>query len=148
MDGARRFGSISYNLHGRLQSGWSQPHSARASVAIHLPMGSRYLRLHRPALAQQSAVSGTGAAREWIEKRQNCIALGPSEPDSYCSPRYVIGIERFVVLDFLVAACAGGGFSLHRGLWRFRAPPPLSPKARLCRAAAREALRSGSCAAP
>jgi hypothetical protein len=61
---------------------------------------------------------------EWIEKRQNCIALGPSEPDSYCSPRYVIGIERFVVLDFLVAACAGGGFSLHRGLWRFRAPPP------------------------
>jgi hypothetical protein len=29
---------------------------------------------------------------EWIEKRQNCIALGPSEPDSYCSPRDVIGI--------------------------------------------------------
>jgi DNA replication protein DnaC len=29
---------------------------------------------------------------EWIEKRQNCIALGPSGPDSCCSPRDVIGI--------------------------------------------------------
>jgi tetratricopeptide (TPR) repeat protein len=32
--------SVSYGLHGRLQSGWSQPHSARAPVAIHFPMGS------------------------------------------------------------------------------------------------------------
>jgi DNA replication protein DnaC len=64
------------------------------------------------------------ARSDYIERRENIIAVGNSEPDSYCSPRYVIGIERFVVLDFLVAACADGGFSLHRGLWRFRAPPP------------------------
>src|SRR4030081_2181820 len=39
-DSVRCFGSVSYGLHGRLQSGWSQPHSARAPVAIYLPMGS------------------------------------------------------------------------------------------------------------
>src|ERR1019366_5686345 len=41
---ARRFGSVSFNLHGRLQSWCSQPHSARAPVAIHLPMGSLAVR--------------------------------------------------------------------------------------------------------
>jgi hypothetical protein len=40
-DSARCFGSISYNLRGRLHGKCLQPHSARASVAIHLPMGSR-----------------------------------------------------------------------------------------------------------
>src|SRR4029077_16022842 len=39
-DSVRCFGSVSYGLHGRLQSEWSQPHSARALVAIHFPMGS------------------------------------------------------------------------------------------------------------
>src|ERR1700722_7119420 len=39
-DSGRRMGLVSYNLHGRLQSAGQQPHSARASVAIHLPMGS------------------------------------------------------------------------------------------------------------
>jgi len=37
----------------------------------------RHFRLRRPAVAQQIAGAGVGA-REWIEKRQNCIALGPS----------------------------------------------------------------------
>jgi hypothetical protein len=64
------------------------------------------------------------ATGTFLDAKRNSIFIGGTEPDSYCSPRYVIGIERFVVLDFLVAACAGGGFSLHRGLWRFRAPPP------------------------
>src|SRR5271169_496322 len=36
-DGARRFGLMSYNMHGRLQSVWLQPHSARAPVAFHPP---------------------------------------------------------------------------------------------------------------
>jgi DNA replication protein DnaC len=29
---------------------------------------------------------------EWIEKREKRLALGPSGPDSYFSPRHVIGI--------------------------------------------------------
>jgi hypothetical protein len=40
MDGDRRFGAIRYNLHGRLQSAWVQPHPARVPIAIHLAMGS------------------------------------------------------------------------------------------------------------
>src|SRR5271166_6219589 len=36
----RRVVSVSYGRHDRLQSRCSQPHSVRALVAIHLPMGS------------------------------------------------------------------------------------------------------------
>ena len=27
---------------------------------------------------------------EWIERRENVIAVGPSESDSYCPPRYAV----------------------------------------------------------
>src|SRR5258708_22585959 len=40
LDSGRRFGALRYAWHGRLLSDWSQPHSARAMVAILLPMGS------------------------------------------------------------------------------------------------------------
>jgi hypothetical protein len=30
---------------------------------------------------------------EWIERRENVIALGLSDRASYCSPRYVIGTQ-------------------------------------------------------
>src|SRR5580704_10506724 len=40
LDSGLRFGALRYAWHGRLLSDWSQPHSARALVAILLPMGS------------------------------------------------------------------------------------------------------------
>src|SRR5580693_9299413 len=40
LDSGLRFGALRYAWHGRLLSDWSQPHSARAMVAILLPMGS------------------------------------------------------------------------------------------------------------
>jgi DNA replication protein DnaC len=46
----------------------------------------RYVRLRRPAVAEQGAGSGTDAAREWIERRQNCIASDHPEPEKRTPP--------------------------------------------------------------
>jgi hypothetical protein len=62
LDSGRRLGSVSYNLHGRLQSGWvQQPHSGRAPVAILTPMGSFKSDNGRSALQPGTALHAPNA---------------------------------------------------------------------------------------
>src|SRR5260370_39168006 len=72
LDSGRRLGSVSYNLHGRLQSVWvQQPASGRAPVAILTPMGSIESDTGRSALAAGTAESAPFAAvREAASKPQ------------------------------------------------------------------------------
>src|SRR3984957_17406308 len=56
LDSGRRFGALRYAWHGHLLSDWSQPHSARAMVAILLPMGS--------INSEQRSETADGVARE------------------------------------------------------------------------------------
>src|SRR5271165_3557266 len=68
LDSGRRFGAVRYAWHGRLLSDWSQPHSARALVAILLPMGS--------INSGQRSETADGAARESENSDMNGMAQG------------------------------------------------------------------------
>jgi hypothetical protein len=81
--GGRRFGSVSCGWHGGLQSGCSQPHSARRLVAIHLPMGS-CRQLDRTVLPRPKAHGGQILFRFFergIERR--CVAPVALTPHRY-----------------------------------------------------------------
>ena len=72
LDSGRRFGALRYAWHGRLLSDWSQPHSARAMVAILLPMGS--------INSGQRSETADGVARE-SEGRTRLPLLRPLRQD-------------------------------------------------------------------
>jgi hypothetical protein len=72
LDSGRRFGALRYAWHGRLLSDWSQPHSARAMVAILLPMGS--------INSEQRSETAEGVARE-SEGRTRLPLLRPLRQD-------------------------------------------------------------------
>ena len=48
------------------------------------------------------------ARGEYVERRENVIALGNSEPDSYCPSRYLLRFQSHFGADRQTAAAAGG----------------------------------------
>ena len=59
-----------------------------------------------PALNKMLALKLARCA--YIEQRENVIALGPSEPDSYCPSRYLLRFQSHFGAGRQTAAAAGG----------------------------------------
>src|SRR5271166_6274624 len=105
LDSGLRFGALRYAWHGRLLSDWSQPHSARALVAILLPMGS--------INSEQRSETADGVARE-SEGRTRLLLLRPLRQDQ---PRgYSGACLRPVPLQQGRTGCRRTGLRGHRGV--------------------------------
>jgi DNA replication protein DnaC len=66
----------------------------RHLAASRLPAGKTLATFDFKALPSvPRARVGALAAGDWIETGANLIAIGNSDPASYCSPRYIIGTQ-------------------------------------------------------